>query len=46
MPTSTISPSLYHSKYRKNRKKRLIDHIMVYESRKFKINNYPHRQSF
>ena len=45
MPTSTISPSLYHSKYRKN-KKRLIDHIMVYESCKFKINNYPHRQSF
>ena len=27
-------------------KKRLIDHIMVYESCKFKINNYPHRQSF
>ena len=44
MPTSTISPSLYHSKYRKNRKKRLIDQI--YESRNFKINNYPHRQSF
>ena len=44
MPTSTISHSLYHSKYRKNRKKRLIDQI--YESCKFKINNYPHRQSF